>query len=460
MKNFAFRRQLVFVVFMLLGCLTIHAVNDDLITGQITVKLETAGTLPDKISDSDKYRITNLKIIGDINGTDFRLLRDMAGRDCLGDSTAGKLAVLDLKEAKIVSGGDTVYYTADNVLGANAFSGCGSLTNISIPSSVTKIERRAFYHCSNLAVITIPYGISFGILPFFGCQNLKECNFIMTTDLVTYISNDCRTLLPGINGLKDINIRYLFDGKEITNLEIPSDVTSIGQNVFLGCKSLASVTIPSSVKSIRRNAFNYCTGLTNVTIPSSVTFQDDAFIGSKIDMLNYEITTDIATYLTSDKTPKGLFRGSEVSVFNYLVNGEAITKIEIPDSIQSIGKNAFWGCKSLTSITIPSSVTLIGDSAFKYCSSLSDISIPSSVTRIGKAAFMGCSSLQSLTIPSGIEVIDELTFCDCSSLTSINIPENVWKIDYSAFRGCSSLQSVILPSGIKEIAYDLFRDCI
>lgn len=146
----------------------------------------------------------------------------------------------------------------------------GSQRRIFVIITLFKIDRLAFYHCSNLAVITIPYGISFGFQPFFGCQNLKECNFIMTTDLVTYISNDCRNLLPDINGLKDINIRYLFDGKEITDLEIPSDVTSIGQNVFLGCKSLASVTIPSSVKYIRRNAFNYCCSLRSITIPDGV----------------------------------------------------------------------------------------------------------------------------------------------------------------------------------------------
>lgn len=78
MRNFTFKRQLLFVVFMLLGCLSIQAADDDLITKQITIKLDKAGTLPDKIR-SKKYNITNLKIIGEVNGTDWKAIREMAG---------------------------------------------------------------------------------------------------------------------------------------------------------------------------------------------------------------------------------------------------------------------------------------------------------------------------------------------------------------------------------------------
>ena len=68
MRNFTFKRQLLFVMFMLLGCLSIQAANDGLITKQITIKLDEAGTLPDRISESRKFLITNLKIVGEVNG--------------------------------------------------------------------------------------------------------------------------------------------------------------------------------------------------------------------------------------------------------------------------------------------------------------------------------------------------------------------------------------------------------
>ena len=74
MRNFTFKRQLLFVMFTLLGCLSIQAADNDLTTKQITIKLEKAGTLPARIGSSKKYKITNLKIIGEINGTDLNMI--------------------------------------------------------------------------------------------------------------------------------------------------------------------------------------------------------------------------------------------------------------------------------------------------------------------------------------------------------------------------------------------------
>ena len=106
MRTFTFKGLFLTAVFMLLGCLSIQAANDDLITKQITIKLDEAGTLPNKIGSSKKYLITNLKIIGEINGTDLRMIREMAGSDYEGYPTAGKLSVLDLSETRIIRGGD------------------------------------------------------------------------------------------------------------------------------------------------------------------------------------------------------------------------------------------------------------------------------------------------------------------------------------------------------------------
>lgn len=80
MKKFTFKRQLLFVMLMLLGCLSIQAADDGLITNQVVINLDEPGTLPQKISASDKYLITNLKVKGDINGTDLGFLREMAGQ--------------------------------------------------------------------------------------------------------------------------------------------------------------------------------------------------------------------------------------------------------------------------------------------------------------------------------------------------------------------------------------------
>ena len=229
MRTFTLKGLFVTAIFMLLGCLAIHAADGDLITKQITIKLEEAGTLPSKIGDTKKYKITNLKIMGEINGTDLRFIREMAGCDYKGKGTEGKLATLDLSEAKIVKGGDYYYnyygcYTLDDVIGNQAFDGCSSLTSLTLPSSVTSIGSSAFSGCSGLTSLTLPSSVtSIEWSAFSGCSGL-------------------------------------------TSLTLPSSVTSIGESAFRGCSSLASLTLPSSVTSIGKSAFEGCSGLTSIYV--------------------------------------------------------------------------------------------------------------------------------------------------------------------------------------------------
>ena len=189
MKQIIKRGSFFTLMFMLLGCLSIQAANDDLITKQITIKLDEAGTLPNKIGSSKKYLITNLKIIGEINGTDLRMIREMAGRDYIGDTTEGKLSVLDLSEVRIVRGGDYYYnsnrgnqydniwnlYTSNDVIGDYAFRYCSGLTSINLPASITEIGESAFQGCSGLTSINIPASITeIGESAFKDCSGLAS----------------------------------------------------------------------------------------------------------------------------------------------------------------------------------------------------------------------------------------------------------------------------------------------
>ena len=168
MRTITFKGLFLTAVFMLLGSLAIQAADDDLITKQITIKLDEAGTLPNKIASSKKYLITNLKIVGEINGTDWDMIREMAGRNRRGDFTKGNLSVLDLSEAKIVEGGYDYYcsyygspkFTSNDVIGDCAFYGCSGLTSINLPASITKIEYGAFEGCSGLTSINLPASIT------------------------------------------------------------------------------------------------------------------------------------------------------------------------------------------------------------------------------------------------------------------------------------------------------------
>ena len=217
MRNFTFKGLFLAVVFIVLGSLSIQAA-DGLITKQITIKLEKAGTLPDKIGSTKKYQITNLKILGEINGTDLMFIRNMAGGiDYYDETGEGKLSVLDLSQARIVVGGGPYFYyfkgnptdgysrklyvDENDVLGDYMFCGCSALTSLTLPSSVTKIGNYAFEYCSGL-----------------------------------------------------------------TSMKIPFSVTSIGGSAFNGCSGLTSLVIPSGVTKIGYYAFENCSGLTSIYV--------------------------------------------------------------------------------------------------------------------------------------------------------------------------------------------------
>ena len=302
MKNFTFKRQLLFVMFMLLGCLSIQAADDGLITTQVTIKLDEAGTLPDKIRYDQKNLITNLKIVGKINGTDLKFIREMAGRDYYREKTDGKLSILDLSEAKIVAGGDAyVSYwgsgqnTNNDKLGDYVFYGCSGLTSLTIPSGVTEIGESAFSGCSGLTSLTLPSSVtSIGYYAFKGCSGL-------------------------------------------TSLTIPSGVTKIGAGAFNGCSGLTSLTIPSGVTSIGDYAFSGCSGLTSIYVyPENLPeLGTDIFTGC--DAKNCTVYVPTGTY--------NAYFWSSFGYFDNIVEFDAtgIDKVAISTNAKEVSRYAANG---------------------------------------------------------------------------------------------------------------------
>ena len=314
MRNFTFKGLFLAIVFIVLGSLSIQAA-DGLITKQITIKLEKAGTLPDKIGSTKKKQITNLKIIGEINGTDLRMIREMAGKNARGNDTDGMLSVLDLSDAKIVEGGDYYYIdypyysTSNDKIGDYTFYGCSVLTSLTLPSGLTEIGEGAFAECSGLTSITLPSGVT----------SIGECAFIHCSGL--------------------------------TSITLPSGVTKIGNDAFQYCSGLTSLTLPSGLTEIGHGAFQYCSGLTSLTLPSGVTEIGD-------------LTFTACSGLTSLTLPSGVTSIGDYAFYDC----SGLTSITLPSGLTSIGDDAFQYCSGLTSIYVyTEKLPKMGSSVFGDC---------------------------------------------------------------------------------------------
>ena len=365
-------------------------------------------------------------------------------------------------------------------IGNFAFNNC-SLANVTIPGSVTNIGDLAFAICRNLTSVTIPASVTrIGYAAFIFCTSLSA--FTVEPGNAVYSSVDGIVLdknqttliqFPGGRvgsyaipaGIINIGDAAFQGCEGLTNISIPASVSSIGDQAFSGCSGLNAITvdagnasyssvagvlfdksqttliqcpgtkagtyaIPAGVTRIAGGAFEGCSSLTSVTIPASVTSIGYAAFQTGDLMTAITVDSGNAVFSSLDGV---LFDKSQTTLIH--CPGGRIGAYSIPDSVISIGDQAFASCSSLTGVTIPGSVTSIGDGAFSWCHSLTRITIPASVTSIGDSAFIGCGNLIMVTIGGGVTNIGDGAFVDCASLTKVILKGNAPTIGLSIFGG-------------------------
>jgi len=263
-------------------------------------------------------------------------------------------------------------------IGGNAFASFGNpittITNLTMPNSVTNIGWYAFQDCQFLSSLNLSTNlIGIGGHAFEGCSSLPTLalpNSVNSIGINAFSS--CMSLTNFIlpDSVSNIGDYTFYNCTHITNLTIGTNVSGIGNYAFSGCSRLPRFAIPASVSSIGVSPFLACTNLASITVDPQNPYYSD-LNGVLFD----EYQTTLVTY------PAGIAGA-----------------YSIPDSVTNIAEDAFADCSQLTGITIPNGVTMIGAAAFSACSKLPSLEIPASVTNIGPGFVNSCTKLSTISV--------------------------------------------------------------
>ena len=422
-------------------------------------------------------------------------------------------------------------------IGEGAFASSG-LVSVTIPDSVTVLDRFVFSDCLALAEVTLGSGLksigvnAFGNTAFVnnyegdvivaGNWEKKEKNpevvtFEFPEEVVGIASAafiECKLLdSVELDAVKYIGA-YAFANCESLYAVFTGDaLEEIGDNAFANCAVLWTVELGNNVKTIGNGAFAYCIRLedSGINIPASVqSIGSGAFINTQLynnpdNGFVYvdDWLVDIHNqYMYEDEFIKEGTRGiANYAMFDMAVNDG---KIYLPDSIEIIGRCAFYNNTSLRLVNLPANLKYVGDyafagceaniftsdhviripngceyvgaHAFRDCKSAISLYIPSSVKYIGDRAFKGCINLGysqfklnnqpnspnvigDVIINEGVEFMGEQVFYGCSGLLSITLPDSLQTIGPRAFYRCEMLESLTIGSGLKEIPAYSFYNC-
>lgn len=314
-------------------------------------------------------------------------------------------------------------------IGNNAFANCSGLVGVSMSDFVTSIGENAFKSDSALTKFRAPSSLqTLGKAAFSGCSTLSKIENLESTE-ITEIQNDS-----------------FANCQKLESIVLPSNLLLIGEGVFAG-SGLKTINLEETkLQSLGASAFNGCSDLKYVTMPST---------------LNY---LGQAVFMFSGVTEVKNFAGtlvSKIEKWTFWFSG--LTKIELPETLESIEETSFASCTELTQVggLQNTKVSSIANSAFSGCSKLKNVIFPQTLLTLGSSAFSGCTALVNVSFNSNLTSVGASCFEGCSALSKLTGLEStaVTAIGDNAFKDCSSLVDISLPSTIQTIGANAFANC-
>lgn len=337
-----------------------------------------------------------------------------------------------------ISYSSSSYSETNPLRGADLYLNGNKVTNLVIPSGVTKISNYSFYGCKSIETISFSSTVTeIGNYAFFECSGLRE-------------------------------------------VELNEGLTKICTSAFKNCSALEKASFPISLKTIESSAFDSCVNLNKVYIKDFASWNNVNMNSTGVPMLygaNLYVNgtlleeIEISKISTTNSFPlRGCTSIKKVVLKNinttmipgyYFSGCKNLKEIVLDEKIKEIGKYAFANCERLEYITLGANVETIGSNVFENCKSLTSISIPSKIKSLPGFVFAGCSELKTVTIhpECTITTIGSAAFKDCKELSDITIPETITSIPNNAFYGCESLTGINIPAGITQIVGNPFGKC-
>ena len=309
----------------------------------------------------------------------------------------------------------TSFSFGDGVKSIPAFlcSGMANLQSVIIPDSITNIGERAFSGCTSLRSLTIGSKInSIGKDAFDRCSSISNIT-IIADSMEEYLNGCTNAKLQGgdFNDLKSAKRHLLINHEIITDVVIPESVDTIQSSAFYNCSDIRSLTLHDDITDIFGEPFLGCDSIQSITI----------------------ITSSIEKYCQNALNYKLYNGGLPHSKRKIIINGQEVTSLVIPESVNVIDKHSFYNCTALTSLALPKSIEWINGSAFYGCENLEAIYQTSSTPpSVSSDAF---SSLPVCYVPYGSLTAYEKSNWAAQVRKFVEEPINGYKIFYTSSNG-------------------------